>query len=109
MKLINTNWWLAFGVIIISFILVYILSVFISIPSILLGFKSLFTNVKTGKMPMTADWSIGFYVVSALTNLITTILSVIPIVITAFLYFSYVEKVEKPSLMDKINQIKDNE
>jgi hypothetical protein len=34
---------------------------------------------------------------------------VIPLVMSAFIYFSYVEKVEKPSLADKIGQIRDNE
>jgi len=55
------------------------------------------------------DFSVGFYVVSSLTQLLTQLLSVIPIVVTAFIYFSTVEKVEQPSLMDKIGQIGDNE
>jgi len=108
MKLINTNWWLAFGVFVIAFILYYILSVFISLPSILMGFKSIFTNIKNGQNAA-MNLSIDFYVVSAITKLLTQVISVIPIVISAFLYYSFVEKVEKPSLMDKIDQIQDNE
>lgn len=108
MKLIKTNWWGTFGVLIIAAIIVYIIIVFISIPSILLGFKSLFTTMKTGQAPM-VDFSVGFYIVNSLTQLLTQLLSVIPIVITAFIYFSTVEKVEQPSLMDKIGQIGDNE
>ena len=108
MTLIKTNWWGTFGVLIIAAIIVWIISVFISIPSIMLGFKSLFAKMKTGQAPM-MDFSVGFYVVSSLTQLLTQLLSVIPIVVTAFIYFSTVEKVEQPSLMDKIGQIGDNE
>jgi hypothetical protein len=107
-RLINTNWWGTFGVLIIATIIVYIIGLFISIPSILLGFKSLFANIKSGQAPM-IDFSVGFYIVSSLTQLVTQLLAVIPLVVIAFLYFSTVEKVENPSLMDKIGQIGDNE
>jgi hypothetical protein len=64
--------------------------------------------MKTGQAPI-MDFSVGFYIVNSLTQLLTQLLSVIPIVITAFIYYSTVEKVEQPSLMDKIGQIGDNE
>ena len=108
LKLINTNWWLAFGVLIITMIIIYILMIFLSIPSMLLGFKSLFANMKSGQHLLT-DMSMSFYIVNSLTQLLTQVLMVIPTVLTAFLYFSFVEKIEKPSLMDKIDHINDNE
>ena len=108
MKLINTNWWLTFGILIVTGIIIYVLAIFVSIPSVILGFKSLFANIKQNQMPM-IDFSIGFYVLSAITNLINNLFIVIPLVMSAFVYFSFVEKVEKPSLMDKIGQIRDNE
>ncbi len=108
MKLINTNWWLTFGILIVTGIIIYVLAIFVSIPSVILGFKSLFTNIKQNQMPV-IDFSIGFYILSAITNLINNLFIVIPLVMSAFIYFSYVEKVEKPSLMDKIGQIRENE
>lgn len=108
MKLINTNWWLAFGILIIVGIIVYVLTIFVSIPSLILGFKSLFRNLKGTPNPA-FDFSIGFYILNSLTRVITQLFMVIPLVLTAFLYYSTVEKVEKPSLMDKIDQINDNE
>jgi hypothetical protein len=107
-KLINSNWWFAFGVLIVVGIIVYILVIAVSIPSMIFGFKSLFANMKTGQIP-TMNFSVGFYIVNSITQLITQLFMVIPIVITAFLYYSTVEKVEKPSLMDKIGQINQNE
>jgi hypothetical protein len=104
MKLINTNWWLTFGILIVTGIIIYVLAIFISIPSIILGFKSLFTNLKANQIPM-MDFSVGFYIINSITSLISQLLMVIPLVLSTFIYFSYVEKVEKPSLMDKIGQI----
>jgi hypothetical protein len=107
-KLINTNWWGTFGVFIVVTIIIYIISILFSIPGVILGFKSLFMNMKTGQVPM-MDFSVGFYIVNAITSLLTQVLTVIPIVMTAFIYYSTVEKVEKPSLMDKISQIRNDE
>jgi len=106
-KLMKTNWWTTFGVLIVATIIVYLLSILVSIPSILLGFKSMLTNLKDGH-PMNLDLSLGFYIVSSLTRLFTQIFLVIPMVITAFLYFNIVEKMEKPSV-NKIDQIGENE
>lgn len=107
-KLINTNWWGTFGVLIVVTIIIYIIAILFSIPGMILGFKSMFMNIKAGQMPMT-DLPISYYVISAITSLLTQVLTVIPIVITAFIYYSTVEKIEKPSLMDKIGQIRNNE
>ncbi len=107
-KLINTNWWLTFGVILIAMIIAYILMIFLSIPSMLMGFKSMFVNMKSGQH-LLADLSVSFYIVNSLTQLLTQIIMVIPVILLAFLYFSFVEKVENPSLMDKIGQINANE
>jgi hypothetical protein len=107
-KLINKNWWQTFAVIIIATIILYILTIFISLPSLLFGFKSFFKNIKNGQ-PLTSDLSIGYYIANTITQLLTHILMVVPTVISAFIYYSAVEKVEKPSLIEKIGQINDHE
>lgn len=107
-KLINKNWWQTFAVIIIATIILYVLMIFITLPSMLFGLKSVILNVKSGQ-PMTNDLSIGYHIFSTLTQTLTQILLVIPILLSAFIYYSIVEKVEKPSLMAKIAQINDNE
>jgi hypothetical protein len=108
MKLINTNWWGTFGVFIVVTIIIYIIAILFSIPGVILGFKSMFMNMKPGQMPM-MDLPVSYYVLSAFTSLLTQALTVIPIVMTAFIYYSTVEKVEKPSLMDKIGQIRNDD
>jgi hypothetical protein len=108
LKLVNPNWWFTFGISIISIIIVYVLSVLISIPSLILGFKSLFTSIKGGQFTA-PDYSIGYYVISSVTQLLTQLLTVVPIVLTAFMYFSFIEKNEKRSLFEKIDQINADE
>lgn len=108
MKLINKNWWQTFAVMIVTTIIIYVLMFFISIPDFLYGFKTVFANIKSGQS-ITTDLPISYYVINTITQLFTQMLMVIPVVITAFIYYSTVEKVEKPSLMEKIAQINDNE
>ena len=107
-KLIKTKWWFTFGVFIVAGIIIYILSILISIPSMAMGLKSMFFNLKQTHNPA-MNFSVGFYVVSSITNLISQFFTVIPLIITCFLYFSFVEEKEKPSLLEKIDQINANE
>jgi len=104
MKLINTNWWATFGTLFIATVILYILVLLISVPNMLFGLKSLLVSLKS-KDRLIMDYSIGFTIITTLTHLLTQLLMVVPIVIVAFIYFSTVEKVEKPSLLDKIDQI----
>lgn len=107
-KLINKSWWQTFAVIIVTSIIMYMLVLLLSVPSMFVGFKSLFTNIKSGQtVPM--NFPISYYVLSGATQLFSHLIMVIPIVISAFIYYSAVEKVEKPSLMNKISQINADE
>ncbi len=107
MKLINKKWWFTFGLLLVMGIMLYILRLVISLPAVVFGLKSIFTNMKHMEAGQDVFQSLplSFYIVNALTKLVSQLLLVIPIVLTSFLYFSLVEKIEKPSLMEKIDQI----
>lgn len=107
-SLINKNWWQTFAVVIITTIILYVLMILVSIPNFIFGFKSFFTNIKSGHQ-MSFDLPVSYYVINAITQVLTQLLMVIPLVICAFIYYSVVEKVEKPSLMEKISQMNENE
>lgn len=107
-RLINKNWWQTFAVIIITTVIIYMLMLMFAIPNMLMGFRSYFTNIKNGEN-MFADLPLSSYIISGVTQLFSHLIMVIPIVISAFIYYGAVEKVEKPSLMDKISQIKADE
>ncbi len=106
-KLMKSNWWFAFGVLIVSGIIVYVLSLLVSIPGMLMGFKSLFANIKSGTMD-NLKFSTSFYIINSIASLLSYLFAVITIVISAFLYFTFVEKLEKPSLVDKVEQMGQN-
>lgn len=107
-KLINKNWWQTFAVIIITTIIMYMIMLLLTVPSMIFGFKSFFMNIKSGQ-PVTMDLPVSYYVLSAVTQLLSHLIMVIPLVISAFIYYSAVEKVEKPSLLNKISQINADE
>lgn len=107
LKLINKKWWFTFGLLLVMGIMIYILRILVSIPAMVVGLKSVFANFgnyHSGEY-VVQHFSLGFYIIGTLTKLVTHLLAVIPIVLTAFLYFTVVEKIEKPSLMEKIDQI----
>jgi hypothetical protein len=103
-KLINTNWWATFGTLFITTIILYILVLVVSVPNMIFGFKSFFTSMKNVNNPQ-VNFSLTFYIINAMTHLLTQLLMVVPVVIVYFIYYSTVEKVEKPSLLEKIDQI----
>lgn len=106
-RLVNKQWWFSFGLLLVMFIIVAILDVLISLPAVLLGLRTFFMNfrhIKAGQYQM-QNLPLGFYIINSLTSLVNHLLTVIPIVLTSFLYFSLVEKIEKPSLIEKIDQI----
>jgi hypothetical protein len=104
-NLTKDNWWSTFGIIIIAFIIVYILQLLLSIPSILMGFKSFFSAFKNPGNLEALNFTTSFYIISSITQLFTYFLFTIPFIALAFQYFNLVETKERPSLQDKIDQI----
>ena len=106
-KLIKSKWWFTLGVLIVAVIIVYILSILLSVPAMVMGFKSMLFKLKQTE-EAGLNFSVGFYVFNSITNLLTQIIQVIPIVVTAFLYYSFVEEKEKVSLLEKIDEINED-
>ncbi len=107
-KLINKSFWQTLGALFIVMVLVYILIILVSVPSMVFGLKSLISNVKHPGNPM-MNFSMTYIIVNSITQLFSQIFITIPIILTAFIYYSVVEKVEKPSLLEKIDQMNENE
>lgn len=104
-QLTGQKWWLTLGLIIVSFIMVYMIAILFSIPAMLLGFKSLFASLQNLQNHKPVEFSTAFYIVNSITSLITYVVFSIPSIIMAFHYFSMVEVKERPSLNEKIEQI----
>jgi hypothetical protein len=104
-QLTGKKWWLTFGLVIITYLMIIIISMIFSVPGMLLGLKPLLTNMGSPGQIDTISFSTGYYILNSLTLLLTYFLYVIPPFIMAFHYFSLVEHVDKPSLEDRIGQI----
>jgi hypothetical protein len=100
-QLTGQKWWLTFGLIIVSYILVYMIILLLSIPSMLLGFKTLFAIARHAEVHV----STGYYILNSITQLVTYFIVSIPLIILIFNYFSLVELKDRPSLQEKIDQI----
>jgi hypothetical protein len=103
-NLTGQKWWLTFGIIIIAYMMVSIMSLFLSIPSILMGLKPLIFSLKN-RQQYNFHYSTAYYIMNSITSLIGYILYSIVLIVIAFQYFSLREMKERPSLQDKIDQI----
>jgi hypothetical protein len=103
--LTKQDWWVTLAIILVSFIIVYILSLLLSIPAMILGIKSVFTNFKNIQQSQEMNFPISVYIVSAITSLATYLLFIIPFTTIAIQYFSLVETKDRVSLQNKIEQI----
>jgi hypothetical protein len=104
-NLTGQKWWLTFGIILIAYLMVSMISLILSVPSILLGLKPLFTAFKNPEDPMKFNFSTAYYIMNSLTSLIGYLLYSILLIVISFQYFSLRELKEKPSLQEKIDQI----
>ena len=102
-------------IVIIAGLLVYILNIIVQIPAMAIGMGSFWTSIKDViSNPENAANSFNFFgtgyiVMTSVSSIISYVLYTIPKLIIAFWYFSLVEKKEKPSLMEKLEQIGGNE
>ncbi|MFB6342496.1 glycerophosphoryl diester phosphodiesterase membrane domain-containing protein [Saccharicrinis sp. FJH2] len=107
-KLVKPKFWMTLGALIVIIVIVYIISMILSIPAMIMGMKPLFSSLQEGR-DFNFDFGISFYIINGISSLLTYIISSIPTVLVAFLYYSLVETYEKPSLIDKIGQISADE
>ncbi|HTK21434.1 MAG TPA: hypothetical protein VL442_18070 [Mucilaginibacter sp.] len=98
-KLIKDNWWVTFGIIVVMYIILYVLNLFISIPSFILGIGNVFLHIKDTKavsLPIAIGMSLLQTVQHAFQMLI--------LVAVGMCYFSLHESKEGTGLMERINQ-----
>lgn len=105
-KLTKPDFWMILGALIVIMIIFYIISMIFSIPASVLGFKNLFAQaLESGDVNL--DFGISYYITNGIATLFTYIAGAIPTIFISFIYFSQLEKHEKPLLEDKIEQISD--
>ncbi len=108
-ELTHHKWWLTLGLLAVSYIMIYLISLILSLPAIITGIKPILTNLKDMEDPSSFTFPTAYFIMTSITNLITYILLAIPSLIMAFHYYSLIESKDKPSLEEKIGQINENE
>jgi len=110
-KLIKGKWWSTFGLLFVSSILMYAVSMIFILPFYVFYFLSIFTLVEeTGiTTDMNAWWFQGGMTLSVMFMFLGSYLTYsIPMVALSFQYFNLVERQESFGLMHEIEQL-DNE
>ncbi len=101
-RLTAKKWWVTFGLIVVSYLIIYGVTLVFSIPGMIMGFATMFAMQNPDEF---TGFSTGFYIYSSVINLISYTLFIIPTLVIAFHYFSIVEEIDTPTLEQNIDQI----
>jgi hypothetical protein len=103
--LTKQDWWVTLGIVFISYIIVYVISLILSIPGMIMGVTSVFTSIRHFDQTSKLNFSTTYYIINSITSLLSYVLISIPFIAISFQYFSLVEQKERPSLQARIEQI----
>lgn len=98
-KLIKDNWWVTFGIIVVIYIILYVLNLFISIPSFILGIGNVFLHMRDTKAI-----SLPIAIMVSLLQTVEYAFQILIMVAVGLCYFSLSESKEGTGLMERINQ-----
>ncbi|MFI5160043.1 MAG: hypothetical protein ACHQHN_02145 [Sphingobacteriales bacterium] len=99
-RLIKDNWWVTFGVIIVISIILYVLNLAVSIPSMVLGAGNVFLHITK----RSATLSLPVAILTAAVDSIASFFRILMIVAVSLCYFNLAETKEGTALMERINQ-----
>ena len=103
MQITKPNFWSILGSLIVMLIISYILIIIASIPGVIVGIKSLlFNRSNPNELP---NFNLTYYILNAVVYVFQQVIYAVPIIFVSLIYFSQLEKHEKPSLDQKINEI----
>jgi hypothetical protein len=99
-KLISNNWWLTFGVIFVIGLIVGFASAIINVPIAVISMVNIFTHIGKG-----SEVSVLLSVLTAVCQLVSHVLYVLPIIAISLCYFNLSEQLDGTGLIARINQI----
>jgi hypothetical protein len=106
-KLIKEKWWSTFGLLIVSTIIMYIVSLLFSIPSLILTSIKDLADISIDGSSM---WFQGSMTIAVIVMLLGSYLSYsIPMIALSFQYFNLVERGESVGLMSEIEELDSGE
>lgn len=93
-KLVHTDWWNTFVLNLLALIMIWMVSILMSIPSMILGVSN---NPFSATEINIADYPTWYWVLSGISAAFSILLLIIPFTFQAFQYFNLEEK-EKPNI-----------
>lgn len=101
--LIKGNWWKTFGIIIIGGLILYIFTIILSVPLIIVTAFKAFNAISEQSTPQI--FSTGYLIANSVISVIQTLGYSLLIIFVSVQYFSLLELKERPSLQDKVDQL----
>ena len=98
-SLIKNNWWQTFGTLIVVYIIIYVCSMVVTVPSMIFGAGSVFLHIKE-KTPLTLPVSI----ITSISQSFIHVLYILLTVAVGLCYFNLTESKEGTHMMERINQ-----
>ncbi|WP_256002130.1 MULTISPECIES: glycerophosphoryl diester phosphodiesterase membrane domain-containing protein [Pedobacter] len=96
-KLLKGQWWASAGTLLVSFLITAATSLVVSVPNSFLNILNTFSPESRGGSNLTI-------ILSSILQHLPALFSVIPIITSALLYYSLVEKQENAGLLDRIDK-----
>ena len=101
--LIRNNWWKTFGIVIVGGLIIYIFSIVLSLPLIVVTAMKAF-HAATSSTPMQL-FSTGYLITSTVISIIQTLAYTLLLIFISIQYFSLLEEKERPTLQEKIDRL----
>ena len=94
-KLVSEEWWITFATIIVIYLIYFASSMLVQVPALIIVWASAFTHLEN---PINATYAI----VTTVSQHLSEVFLIIPIVCSALIYFNLVERKENTGLMSRI-------
>ncbi|PWE01110.1 hypothetical protein [Marinilabilia rubra] len=107
-QLVRNNWWITFGIIILAYIIISIVSWLFSVPALIVGGIQGFL-VGSGEQEAFQTDSLAFILTTVISGLGQYILYPVLYIIIAFQYYSLREQKDRDTLMGKVSAINEEE
>lgn len=96
-QLVNMQWWNTLLLNILGLVIIYVVSLILSLPSMMMGLNTSFFNFQeTGSFNSLPDW---YWFLMGVSTVVTSLFSIVPSTFLAFQYFNIVERL-KPQMPD---------
>ena len=96
-KLVNSGWWNTLLINLIALIMVYAVGIILSIPSMIFGVSS---TLFSSELVNPAEYPTWYWVLNAISSVLTMVLLIVPFTFQAFQYFNLAERSDPTTALE---------